>query len=99
MLVFDGEKESISAFLEAARGTDLRALLTPLGMLTRNLGLRYLDFHHVDTQPFPISAPIRLAESRIGLREVSDMKALIDALDTLSLKSWFRTQMGMEKGH
>ncbi|KAF9466560.1 hypothetical protein BDZ94DRAFT_1157838 [Collybia nuda] len=81
VLVFDGEKDSILAFLDAVRG------------------LRYMDFCHIDTQPYPFSAPTRLAESKIGLHEVENMKVLIDRLDALSLKAWFRIQMGMEKGY
>lgn len=59
--------------------------------------LRYLDFHHVDTQPISADVHGRLAQSKTGLHEVSDMKALIEALDMIALKSWFRIQMGMEK--
>ncbi|KAF8223115.1 hypothetical protein L208DRAFT_1412396 [Tricholoma matsutake] len=79
VLVFEGEKESISTFLAGARG------------------LHYLDFHHVDTQPFPSGVHLRLAESKIGLHEVVDMRALVNALDQIGLKSWFRKQMGMAK--
>ncbi|RDB25945.1 hypothetical protein Hypma_006846 [Hypsizygus marmoreus] len=60
--------------------------------------LRYLDFHHVDTQPLAPESQGHLAQAKIGLREVPDMKALIDELEKIGLKSWFRIHMGMEKG-
>lgn len=59
-------------------------------------GLRYLEFHHVDT--VLLDATLRIADARPGLREVEDMNTLIKAIDKLSLKPWFRTQMGMDKG-
>ncbi|KAG6909961.1 hypothetical protein DXG01_014230 [Tephrocybe rancida] len=80
VLVFEGNKDSISTFLENARG------------------LRYLQFQHVDTQPMEPEAEGRLAQSKVGLHEVADMRALVDVLDAIGLKSWFRTQMLMDKG-
>jgi hypothetical protein len=59
--------------------------------------LRYLDFHLVDTQPFPSDIHLRLTPSKFGLHEVVGMKALVDALDQIGLKPWFRKQMGMSK--
>ncbi|KIM40013.1 hypothetical protein M413DRAFT_190108 [Hebeloma cylindrosporum] len=61
-------------------------------------GLRYLDFHHVDTKPFPNAGSGRVADAKNGLREVSDMKELIRALDIVGEKEWFRRKMGMIKG-
>ncbi|KAG5721934.1 hypothetical protein E4T56_gene18435 [Termitomyces sp. T112] len=78
VLVFEGSKESISIFLENARG------------------LRYLQFQHVDTQPVENHAQGRLA-SKVGLREVTDMRSLVGALDAIGLKAWFRKQMAMDK--
>ncbi|PFH53120.1 hypothetical protein AMATHDRAFT_138207 [Amanita thiersii Skay4041] len=78
VLVFDGKKDCIKAFLENARS------------------LRYLDFHHVHT--IPLNTELRIAGSQVGLCEVQDMTALIQALDRLDLKHWFRVQMGMDKG-
>ncbi|KAF5382139.1 hypothetical protein D9615_004302 [Tricholomella constricta] len=60
--------------------------------------LRYLQFQHVDTQPLAIDMQGGLAQSKVGLREVVDMRALVDALDQIGLKPWFRTQMSMDKG-
>ncbi|KAF8348891.1 hypothetical protein F5887DRAFT_878937, partial [Amanita rubescens] len=58
--------------------------------------LRYLDFHHVDT--IPLDTTLRIANARPGLHEVEDMNGLIQAIDKLGLRTWFRTQMGMDKG-
>ena len=41
---------------------------------------------------------MRIADARPGLHEVEDMNALIQAIDKLSLRPWFRAQMGMDKG-
>jgi hypothetical protein len=60
-------------------------------------GLRYLEFHHVDTVPLPVNTNHRLADGRIGLREVKDMSELVDALRGISMKEWFRQNMGMSK--
>jgi len=60
-------------------------------------GLRYLDFHHVDTQPFPSGTRLRLAQAKIGLHEITDMRTLVDSLDQIGLKFWFRKEMGMAK--
>ncbi|KAL1729978.1 hypothetical protein EV714DRAFT_250836 [Schizophyllum commune] len=57
--------------------------------------LRYLDFHHVDTQPLlPPSAGFA-EKMDYGLEEVPDMKELIRRLDEHGLKDWFRREMGM----
>ncbi|KAJ6496454.1 hypothetical protein C8R47DRAFT_973437 [Mycena vitilis] len=77
VLVFEGKKESISAFLEGARS------------------LRYLDFHHVATRPLPSEPEAHITGTKPGLREVDDMKTLIQALDAIELKEWFRSEMGM----
>ncbi|TFK40230.1 hypothetical protein BDQ12DRAFT_488607 [Crucibulum laeve] len=65
--------------------------------LERARELRYLDFHHVDMQPLPMDMMIRLADGKFGLQEVTNMSELIKALDRISLKEWFRNQMGMAK--
>ena len=60
-------------------------------------GLRYLNFHHVDTKLFPAAAG-RVADAEIGLQEVSDMKELIRVLDIVGEKEWFKRKMGMTQG-
>ncbi|KAF8072013.1 hypothetical protein FPV67DRAFT_1667458 [Lyophyllum atratum] len=80
VLVFEGNKDSITTFIENARA------------------LRYLQFQHVDIRPLDANVQGNLAQSKIGLHEVVNMRALVDALDALGLKPWFRTQMEMEKG-
>ncbi|KAJ6570183.1 hypothetical protein DFH09DRAFT_917360 [Mycena vulgaris] len=56
--------------------------------------LRYLDFHHVATRP--LASEMHLAgTTKPGLREVEDMKTLIQALDAIGMKDWFRLEMGM----
>ncbi|KAJ6577380.1 hypothetical protein B0H19DRAFT_1119568 [Mycena capillaripes] len=75
VLVFQGKKDSITAFLEGARS------------------LRYLDFHHVATRPLP--SEVHIAGTKPGLREVEDMKTLIQTLEAIGLKEWFRTEIGM----
>ncbi|GLB40495.1 hypothetical protein LshimejAT787_0803660 [Lyophyllum shimeji] len=60
--------------------------------------LRYLQFQHVDTRPLAHDARGRLAQSKVGLQEVPDMRTLVDALDAIGLKAWFRAQMSMDKG-
>ncbi|KAJ7183166.1 hypothetical protein C8R46DRAFT_509922 [Mycena filopes] len=78
VLVFEGEKTCIAAFLEGARS------------------LRYLDFHHVSTRVLPPDPEVHIAgTSKAGLREVPDMKTLIQALEAVGLKDWFRTEMRM----
>ncbi|KAJ7116406.1 hypothetical protein C8R44DRAFT_207706 [Mycena epipterygia] len=57
--------------------------------------LRYLDFHHVATRPLPSQSEVRIAGRKQGLREVEDMKSLIQALENIGMKDWFRTEMGM----
>ncbi|KAI5892607.1 uncharacterized protein SCHCODRAFT_0257138 [Schizophyllum commune H4-8] len=57
--------------------------------------LRYLDFHHVDTQSLlPPSAGFA-DKMDYGLEEVPDMKELVRRLDEHGLKDWFRREMGM----
>ncbi|KAJ7650684.1 hypothetical protein FB45DRAFT_23683 [Roridomyces roridus] len=75
VLVFQGKKECITAFLEGARS------------------LRYLDFHHVATRP--LEEHQHFAGPKPGLREVDDMGSVIEALDAIGLKDWFRYEMGM----
>jgi len=62
-------------------------------------GLRYLDFHHLDTKPFIINSnnKIRLADSKPGLHEVENMNELVKALDAIGEKEWFKQQMGMKR--
>lgn len=55
--------------------------------------LRYLDFHHVATQP--LEPDVHIAGTKPGLREVEDMKTLIQALESIGMKDWFRREMGM----
>ncbi|KAF9485190.1 hypothetical protein BDN70DRAFT_678981 [Pholiota conissans] len=62
-------------------------------------GLRYLDFHHVDTKPLnggPTTT--RLADGRVGLEEVKDTSELLRKLDGVGEREWFRRQIGMQKG-
>ncbi|KII92927.1 hypothetical protein PLICRDRAFT_85735, partial [Plicaturopsis crispa FD-325 SS-3] len=56
--------------------------------------LRYLEFHHVDTQPISPSSG-RVAGAKIGLREVANMREMVQALDAIGRKAWFRMEMGM----
>jgi len=57
-----------------------------------------LDFHHVDTVSLPQETKLRIADGRTGLQEVEDMAELIESLDAISMKEWFRQHMGMAKG-
>ncbi|KAJ3557495.1 hypothetical protein NP233_g11728 [Leucocoprinus birnbaumii] len=66
--------------------------------LSNARSLRYLDFHHVDTVTVPSQTTQRLANGRVGLREVNDMAELVQRLDEMSMKEWFRQNMGMAKG-
>ncbi|KAF9048690.1 hypothetical protein BJ165DRAFT_1461759 [Panaeolus papilionaceus] len=59
-------------------------------------GLRYLDFHHVDTKSYGASKS-RIIDGTPGLREVESMADIIDTLDKIGEKSWFRSEMGMTK--
>ncbi|KAJ7510385.1 hypothetical protein B0H11DRAFT_1186787 [Mycena galericulata] len=77
VLVFQGKKDCIAAFLEGARS------------------LRYLDFHHVATRPLESELHISGPKPQAGLREVEDMKTLIQALEAIGMKDWFRYEMGM----
>lgn len=96
VLVFDGEKEAIRTFLSNARS---KSGLFALCLLIIDLsGLRYLDFHHVDTIPLPQDPRRRIADARPGLREVKDMAELVQSLEDVSMKEWFRQNMGMAKG-
>ncbi|KAF9561968.1 hypothetical protein CPC08DRAFT_707016 [Agrocybe pediades] len=61
-------------------------------------GLRYLDFHHVDTKPFTNDRGRRIADAKLGLSEVEDMNAMVSILDSIGEKDWFRSQMKMTKG-
>ncbi|KDR78893.1 hypothetical protein GALMADRAFT_64504 [Galerina marginata CBS 339.88] len=61
-------------------------------------GLRYLDFHHVDTKPMPVSQTRRLAGAKNGLQELKDMSELVNVTECIGEKGWFRVQMGMSKG-
>ncbi|KAF8798947.1 hypothetical protein BYT27DRAFT_6884819 [Phlegmacium glaucopus] len=81
VVVFEGEQTAIKSFLENAKG------------------LRYLDFHHLDTKPLSINSNnnVRLADSKLGLHEVENMNELVEALDTIGEKQWFRQQMGMTR--
>ncbi|KAH9481676.1 hypothetical protein JR316_0006203 [Psilocybe cubensis] len=80
VLVFDGPKESIKAFLELTKG------------------LRYLDFRHVDTKPIKNERLLPNGDGSSGLQEVADMNELVNRLDRIGEKEWFREQMGMSKG-
>ncbi|KAJ7454779.1 hypothetical protein FB451DRAFT_653669 [Mycena latifolia] len=55
--------------------------------------LRYLDFHHVATRP--LDSDMHIAGTKPGLREVEDLKTLIQALESIGMKDWFRREMGM----
>ncbi|KAF5359291.1 hypothetical protein D9756_003323 [Leucocoprinus leucothites] len=66
--------------------------------LSNARSLRYLDFHHVDTVPIPLHISQRIANGRPGLHEASDMAELVERLDELLMKEWFRQNMGMTKG-
>ncbi|KAI5825036.1 hypothetical protein K523DRAFT_251912 [Schizophyllum commune Tattone D] len=57
--------------------------------------LRYLDFHHVDTQPLLPTSTGFADKMDYGLEEVPDMKELIRRLDEHGLKDWFRREIGM----
>lgn len=61
-------------------------------------GLRYLDFHHVDTKPVSGKGDLRLADGKYGLEELASTSELISKLDVMGEKEWFRKQMGMQKG-
>ncbi|KAJ7914926.1 hypothetical protein B0H13DRAFT_425335 [Mycena leptocephala] len=79
VLVFEGTKHNIAAFLEGARS------------------LRYLGFHHVATRPLPSEPEMHIAGMKPGLREVEDMKTLIQILEAIGLKEWFRSEIGMSR--
>lgn len=80
-------------------------------------GLRYLEFHHLSTEPaFPCaSSPLPsvtdssgtdttaiprimvdiIPGARSGLHEVASMKEMVESMDTIGRKAWFREAMGM----
>ncbi|KAF8624509.1 hypothetical protein AX15_005825 [Amanita polypyramis BW_CC] len=83
VLVFEGTKYSIKTFLDNARS------------------LRYLEFHHVDTillDTILLDTSLHITNAKAGLHEVKDMNTLVLAVDSLGLKAWFRSQIGMDKG-
>ena len=96
VVVFEGEQTAIKSFLENARGTYVQYNDMIQVKFWWSPGLRYLDFHHVDTKPLLISSnnKIRLADSKPGLHEVENMNELVKALDAIGEKGWFRQQMG-----
>ncbi|KAJ7220090.1 hypothetical protein GGX14DRAFT_585484 [Mycena pura] len=57
--------------------------------------LRYLDFHHVAMRPLPSDPEMHIAGPKPGLKEVEDMKDLVQALEAVGLKDWFRFEIGM----
>jgi hypothetical protein len=61
------------------------------------IGLRYLGFHHVATRPLPSEPEMHIAGMKPGLREVEDMKTLIQILEAIGLKEWFRSEIGMSR--
>ncbi|KAF8802525.1 hypothetical protein BYT27DRAFT_7112265, partial [Phlegmacium glaucopus] len=64
-------------------------------------GLRYLDFHHLDTKSLStnLNNNIRLANSKLGLHEGENMNKLVKVLNTIGEKQWFRKQIGMTRGN
>ncbi|KAF5327185.1 hypothetical protein D9619_004399 [Psilocybe cf. subviscida] len=57
-------------------------------------GLRYLDFHHLDTKPLALG---RVADAKSGLQEVHSTSELVNRLESVREKDWFRVQMRMAK--
>ncbi|KAF7317043.1 hypothetical protein HMN09_00438800 [Mycena chlorophos] len=55
--------------------------------------LRYLDFHHVATRPFDSTQPP--LSTKPGFQEVTDTKKVMEALEAIGLKDWFRSEMGL----
>ncbi|KAJ7056615.1 hypothetical protein C8F01DRAFT_992749 [Mycena amicta] len=53
--------------------------------------LRYLDFHHVSTRPCE-PGPLT---SKPGLREVYEMRDLVQTLEEMGLKHWFLAELRM----
>lgn len=100
VIVFDGTPLSIKTFLEHTRG-QIAFRITNL-IQTISGGLRYLDFHHVNTRLFPNYSKRlvpRIADAKPGLQEVN-MNELVKKLQDVDehLKMWFRSEMGMGKG-
>lgn len=65
--------------------------------LSPSQGLKYLEFHHVADDPAP---PARLleGEAKDGLVEVEDVKNLLEVVDRLGRRDWFRESIGMSGG-
>lgn len=102
VVVFEGEQTAIKSFLENAKGTYVQYLQSNDVIQVKfwwSPGLRYLDFHHLDTKPLSINSnnKIRLADSKPGIHEVENMNELVKALDAIGEKEWFRQQMGMKR--
>ncbi|EFI27932.1 hypothetical protein CC1G_14423 [Coprinopsis cinerea okayama7 len=57
-------------------------------------GLRYLEYHHVDTTSLPDKSK-RVADGAPGLHEVEHVNTLVKAMDKVALKQWFRDNLGM----
>ena len=100
VVVFEGERIAIKTFLECVKGTCVLSSTWYQSHSLRSAGLRYLNFHHLDTKPLLISMSnkTRLADSKPGIHEVDSMNELVKALDTIGEKQWFRQQMGMTRG-
>jgi hypothetical protein len=103
VLFFHGSKPTVSSFLECVRCALLHSCFFYTKLKCHDTALRYLEFHHVDTQPLSPEQVVTLSKmsdesDTVGLEEMPDMKALVEAADKLGLKSWFRKEMGMEKG-
>jgi len=62
------------------------------------IGLRYLDFCHLDTKPLENYRDRRAADGKLGLHEVDDMNEMVTKLDLIGEKEWFRGEMKMGKG-
>ncbi|EIM87212.1 uncharacterized protein STEHIDRAFT_156199 [Stereum hirsutum FP-91666 SS1] len=98
VVIVEGSQRGVEGFLRGARG------------------LRYLEFHHLSTEPaFPrVTSRPSLADSsgtdmtstprimadlipgaRSGLHEVASMKEMVESMDTIGRKAWFREAMGM----
>ncbi|KAF7327447.1 hypothetical protein MKEN_00322800 [Mycena kentingensis (nom. inval.)] len=59
--------------------------------------LRYLDFHHVATRPLSNPDASVFTGTKPGLREVNEMKELLQVLEVIGadFKQWFRSELGM----
>lgn len=98
ILVFDGTKQSNKMFLEHAKGTEAHATVLVYTHSDSYQGLRYLDFHHLDTKLFSEDASLRLAAGKNGLDEIESTNDIVVKLQTIGEKEWFRKEMGMQKG-